>query len=266
MGCYKLHKEEIYTTLKVVYVADFKGVAEEQETKSNVRYIGVDAYAYNNPLKYTDPSGNIAVVDAWLVGFVHGFFSTSSNRGSAGWNAANHRAGNDIQIWGGLGAVDKHKTTLGQIWQVTSRLTWELPQTVFGLVSALFANEFGNTESVTHYAGATVLKQKGSFGGFTLGSYIIGDRTIEAKETNDLFQHEYGHYLQSQILGLSYLFVAAAPSLWSATTHDYNDHNHFWTERWANRLAYKHWKKHDANYDTDPNNPDWNHTSNPLFK
>ena len=39
-------------------------------------------------------------------------------------------------------------------------------------------------------ARATVLQKTGDWGAITLGSYIIGDQSIEADPNNDLFQHE----------------------------------------------------------------------------
>lgn len=47
--------------------------------------------------------------------------------------------------------------------------------------------------------------------GISLGDYIIFDSRIEILETNIL--HEYGHQLQSRILGLFYLLIVGIPSL-----------------------------------------------------
>ena len=41
----------------------------------------------------------------------------------------------------------------------------------------------------------------GNWGAFTSGSFIMGSRELEANPHNSLFQHEYGHYLQSQAFG-----------------------------------------------------------------
>ena len=52
--------------------------------------------------------------------------------------------------------------------------------------------------------------------------------------------HEYGHYMQSQDLGYSYLFVIGIPSLNSALTSstDY-EHRQHWAEKWADDNALK---------------------------
>jgi len=71
----------------------------------------------------------------------------------------------------------------------------------------------------------------------------MGDRRIHANPNNPLFQHEYGHYLQSQKFGPSYMLVFGFPSFISATIGSfYNKHNHikFYTERYANKLAYNY--------------------------
>lgn len=69
-------------------------------------------------------------------------------------------------------------------------------------------------ENVAYYGGATVITYKGKFGAFTLGSFINGGRNLHADPDNALFQHEYGHYLQSQNSGLFiYLFTLFRASL-----------------------------------------------------
>jgi hypothetical protein len=93
----------------------------------------------------------------------------------------------------------------GNIGQIISRFTWELPQTILGYAYVQVANVAGKVDNVQYYGGATVIKTYGDdipwfsgVSGVTLGSFITGDNTIEANPNNPLFQHEYGHYLQSQ--------------------------------------------------------------------
>jgi len=134
------------------------------------------------------------------------------NPGTAGNNSA--------RIWGGLFATDTDQSGWG--WQILSRFTRQLPQTIFGFESSHAANLFGKVTSVEYYDGATVLTGGhdnllwGLGGpGMTLGSYIIGNNEIEADPDNPLFQHEYGHVLQSRDAGLRYLGQYALPSLFS---------------------------------------------------
>lgn len=89
----------------------------------------------------------------------------------------------------------------------------------------------------TYYAGATLTKVNNrDFGGITMGSYILGDKSIDANPNNQLFQHEYGHCLQSQLLGPVWAFVYGFPSL------------------------IEYWKKRDSNY------KGWEHFNNPIKK
>jgi RHS repeat-associated protein len=54
------------------------------------------SYCLNNPLKYTDPSGNFFIIDSWLRGFCDGLNSTQKFSGA--WREANKKAGNDAKI------------------------------------------------------------------------------------------------------------------------------------------------------------------------
>jgi hypothetical protein len=69
-----------------------------------------------------------------------------------------------------------------------------------------------------------------------LGSYINGHRGLQADPNNSLFQHEYGHYLQSQNSGPFYLQRYALPSLIDAM--GYSNHNYHAVEQDSNIRAY----------------------------
>jgi RHS repeat-associated protein len=231
------------------------------------------SYCANNPLAYTDPSGEFFIADSWLVGFVHGFFSTSSNRGSVAWGEANHRAGMDAKIWGGLFVTDPNKTFGGQVWEVFSRFTWQLPQTIGGWGTAQSYNTLGlegGVESVNYKYGATVVQTRhGDWGGVTQGSYIVGNNTIRADANNPLFQHEYGHYIQSQSSGWAYYPRFAIPSARSEKgnyLNNYPSHDFHPVEQDANRRAFLYFNKNvEGFYDTrrfDGNGWDWDY--NPI--
>jgi hypothetical protein len=117
--------------------------------------------------------------------------------------------------------------------QILSRLTYELPQTVTGSVYSQFIKSIGRIMSIENYDGATIIKCSGTFlplsrgraTGLALGSYIFGNDSIAANPDNSIFQHEYGHYLQSQYAGLAYLPGYGLPSIWGDNVkygHDYN--------------------------------------------
>ena len=63
------------------------------------------------------------------------------------------------------------------------------------------------------------------------------------KSHSDYIKHEYGHTLQSKILGPLYLFVIGLPSLiWAGCFEDYRKENKisyydFYTEKWADKLG-----------------------------
>lgn len=219
----------------------------------------------NNPISYKDPSGKIAV--AAISGFFKGLFASRKEIENSGksrlgyaFSSAGKHVVNSLKIIGGLFTTDKNKNFGGKVWQLISRFTWELPQTIVGFITAQGANILGKVDNVSYKAGATVLRMRPSFGAFTIGSYIIGDRSISADPKNELFQHEYGHYLQSQRSGFLYLFKYAIPSLLSASRNSYAEHNSFWTEQDANLRAKAYWEK------TVPGYNNWDASSNPINK
>lgn len=107
---------------------------------------------------------------------------------------------------------------------------WQLPQNIFGQIFLVFIkgekkHQIGNIKF--YYA-------KNFKGGISLGDYIIIGYIHEKS-----VKHEYGHCIQSKILGWLYLIIIGLPSLIHAglckcKKHSYYD---FFTEKWANKLV-----------------------------
>ncbi|MDD4921021.1 MAG: RHS repeat-associated core domain-containing protein [Bacteroidales bacterium] len=55
------------------------------------------SYCIGNPLKYTDPDGELFIIDDWIIGGIKGLFN-----GEGFWKSANRHAGNAAKIWGGV--------------------------------------------------------------------------------------------------------------------------------------------------------------------
>lgn len=109
---------------------------------------------------------------------------------------------------------------------------WQLPQNLLGLLFLLFIQ--GEAKHILD--GITIYYVKGFSGGISLGKYIIlGEYCMK-----DVY-HEFGHCIQSRILGWLYLLIVGLPSLIHAWLHDCAKvgklYYHFWTEDWADSLV-----------------------------
>ncbi|MFB6306746.1 MAG: hypothetical protein ABEH43_07130, partial [Flavobacteriales bacterium] len=182
------------------------------------------------------------------------------------------RGKTDWMILGGKFATDPNKSTGEQAWEVASRFTWQLPQTMVGFGFAQVVNmtgAYGGLDgTIDHKYGATVLETKNDrWGGVTLGNYIIGDADIEADADNPLFQHEYGHYIQSQKMGPAYFSRIGIPSALSEGDHDLHP-----VEQDANRRAFLYFNKNLSDFKDDDDktantfdgNEGWDFDYNPL--
>lgn len=126
--------------------------------------------------------------------------------------------------------------------------TWGLPQTLIG--AALFMTHRKDEHFDYNGARATVWDKDA---GVSLGRYIFVPRSINGRADDFLLDHEYGHTLQSLILGPFYRIFVGAPSiLWNRLPHFKRKRKRtgksYYSapfESSANRLASKARHRHD---------------------
>lgn len=176
------------------------------------------SYCLNNPLKYNDENGEFF---KWIAGAVSGFWKgvfRGKNIFKSTWDGFRNAVKTDVGLF------------KGNSRQIFSRFSKELPQTIIGNYYSHYRNIKWTVDKVRYFDGATYLINESSAkrDGITLGSYIninIRDKYDKNRyepngkftPINDpLFMHEYGHYLQSQQMGLKYLFKVGIPSIKSA--------------------------------------------------
>ena len=160
----------------------------------------------------------------------------------------------------GLYQTDPHRDSLGRAAELSSRFDYQRFQTKLGLTFAKCYNAFnlgGGVREVSYRDGTAVVETNGNWTAFTMGNYIIGGNGLENDVSNRTYQHEYGHYLQSQSLGPYYVMLIAIPSIMSKAIYR-EDHHFSPTEQDANRRAFNYFTK---NY---PGEFNWDFESNPV--
>lgn len=222
------------------------------------------SYCMNNPLKYTDRNGKFFFFTFLNAAkdFLVNTFGKVWTQGINAWtNGSNWHS-----------TVMAFKIDMGQFQgkfgQILSRFTWEAPQSAVGHLTASAINTVNAVKSVSYWGGATAVElYQPHWGAFTSGSFINGERGLYADPNNTLFQHEYGHYLQSQSMGWGYLPRVGIPSLMSAMKKD-GLHKYQQTEQDANRRAFLYFNKHvDGFYKSESEKRDkrgWDFDINPL--
>jgi hypothetical protein len=107
---------------------------------------------------------------------------------------------------------------------------WQLPQNLLGLLFLLFIRG----EERHSLAGISFYFSDSFPGGISLGQYIIYG---EKREKG--VRHEYGHCLQSKMLGPLYLLVVGLPSLLHAALCKCKNHSYYdgYPENWADKLG-----------------------------
>ncbi len=128
--------------------------------------------------------------------------------------------------------------TLWRVWFVLWQCTWGAPQTLAGLCVRLWGRAHGWPRQ--RYSGA-VASAWGGGAGLSLGLFVFVPVLDDAR----LLRHEYGHCLQSLLLGPLYLPVIALPSaVWfhlpalrRRRRQKSISYYAFYTEHWADALA-----------------------------
>lgn len=117
------------------------------------------------------------------------------------------------------------------------RWIWEFPQCILGYILTKIYNVkyVTSVQDVCYYTGKFP-------GGISLGLFVILKEEMYKKNQNNCIEHEFGHTIQSKILGPLYLIIIGIPSiLWNAfyiidKTRPYKNYFDFYTERWADKL------------------------------
>lgn len=115
--------------------------------------------------------------------------------------------------------------------------TWGLPQNLLGLTLWLFCKG----EAQPRFHGAAVKRWRRSSGSAGIGMFLF----LQEGYDRELLLHEYGHSLQSIILGPLFLPVVGLPSLlWAELPvarrfRQRHKKSYYWLycESWANRLG-----------------------------
>lgn len=217
------------------------------------------SYCLNNPLKYTDESGEIigtllTAVLGFPIAFAYGGLlapivslfdlQLGNKMTNDAWSIYSQKVSNAWKIDMAPFQTDENLSSGEQIWSVVSRFTWEFSQTVAGNTISHIRNIFGVVD-ISYYHGATLVNTTNTtnkWSGMTLGSYINGKNLTKDPQNNDVFAHEFGHTRQSALLGPLYLSLVGLPSLSGSVSDKFgwSDHNREWYEVWANQLSYNY--------------------------
>ena len=199
----------------------------------------------NNPLIYKDENGEFflgtvfaAITDAIGNLFKHGFNVSQYN-----WTKTVNAWRIDIGMF------------RGNFGQIVNKWTWGIVNSVIGNELAHSLNIAGRVRHVSDMDGMLALEGVTVNGSaFTIGHYSFGPKRYRATWKDNLFVHEYGHYMQSQILGPLYIGVVAVPSALNVNGILPGDHAYRWYEVDASRRAAHYFDKKygrgSKNYDS----------------
>ena len=96
------------------------------------------------------------------------------------------------------------KVFLFRLWQ----WTWGFPQTLYGLLVYLKNRD----KKHTHYRG-TIVTYWDNSGSMGVGMFLFLGTNHQGDRANKVLDHEFGHSIQSMILGPLFLPIMGIPSL-----------------------------------------------------
>lgn len=129
--------------------------------------------------------------------------------------------------------------TIPRILYYLIQWTWGLPQNLLGLMLTLKYRKCRKE----WYHGALITYHNEGWGGISLGMFIIIREKAGENWIHEAKIHEYGHSVQSLLLGPLYLFVIGIPSMvWCKMTEKIvfghvNEYYAFYPESTANALG-----------------------------
>ena len=110
---------------------------------------------------------------------------------------------------------------------------WQLPQNLVALVYLLFVRR---EKKVTFQRGVWFFAAPIHKGGFSMGNFVV--LSLKSGLSGPSYDHEFGHCIQSRILGPLYLpIVGVCSGLHNLLYNGNHTYYIYWTERWANRLG-----------------------------
>lgn len=123
------------------------------------------------------------------------------------------------------------------------QFTWGLPQNLAGAFWFLCC--LRKPHSRYHGAIVTRVRKKNFSGGWTFGCFIFLTEPLSPRSEHDLLIHEYGHTVQSLILGPVWSFVIGLPSMLWCNLPMFQrlrrekgiPYSRLYCEGWANRLG-----------------------------
>lgn len=138
--------------------------------------------------------------------------------------------------------MKKIKSVLFYIWQ----FSYAIVQNLIGLVMLAVYKAKGAESEWYHNALITYIDKK-NFGGVSMGIFIFINKNRIGDDRHDMKIHEYGHTVQSLILGPLWLFIIAIPSMiWCNVPYfrkkrKLENISYYWLycEGWANMCGIK---------------------------
>lgn len=99
------------------------------------------------------------------------------------------------------------RAILFYFWQ----FTYAIIQNIIGLCMFIVYKAKGSKSEIYHHAVITYIERK-NFGGVSLGMFIFINKNVTGDRLHDMQIHEYGHTVQSLILGPAWMLIIAVPS------------------------------------------------------
>ena len=133
---------------------------------------------------------------------------------------------------------------------VLIQLTWGIIQSSLGFLIFVFFYLIDHKNERFLYKGAIVTRWK------LKGSCCVGLFIFLGSKDHRVLAHEYGHYIQSCLLGPFYLSLVGIPSFFWCNLPLFDRqrkkgkyrYSSFYTEKWANHLGQKYTNQNTINY------------------